>query len=927
MKTFYTPARIFALGLLVLGLAPQYSLAQTVTYSPTILSFGVPTGTPSPYASASATISVGINGTSGNVTFNSVAVSAATNGTIETATVATGGTGYSVGTTFSIGGGTGGTGTVTSVSLGGVVTAINIDTAGSGYTSSNESTSVITGTGDGNLAIAIISTVTVPTDFMIQGSPSCTGTINAPSTCLVTLQFKSSLAPASTLETATLTVSYTIPDSSPTNFMVPLSGAYGAIRLFNETNVATSVTGANYNNLYTIANAPLNLSCPASPTATLSNTPDGLGYVLVDNYVTLAIGGTAVNGITVGSTNYPAGNVCSGGPADGYNGNSYSDCFSTNYQVPASSGSLTGLDPDTFTNPGNTVLSIQSPNTNNAGGVPPINLTTFFSQGLVQATFTALDAGGWAGNSSLYLFTNCSPAGIVSGGSISGNSTPTNSLTFSSSPGQAVTLVDSTAGNPPASGTYPIATDIAVPQQLFYQLVNSTSAGPAVCFRVSAELDYSVNPPAPMCKAFLIQCYNPSNGTISGPNCDSVTPNAVRNLYDAALFDSPDGPMNGHNYLYGPVGTPAADACSYYLNNLAGSPVKGGACAPLTGPGLLMGGDNWLTLECAAMPCSNPTTSTGRSTVTYSAANCLFSGSLTGDLCPFNTLTVFLGAADPQPGGSTGSKNSLYIPVANMPLPYALAFIENQNNGWVPTPTAQVAFIATPAIYLGGPANPPANNFEPAPLYSVTFGTTPASVALPDTTSPIPSDTILYNNNVNQNLGTENAGSPLCPLSTPTGFFTPTGTTSILSPGIYNLHFFATDCALSEGLIFNPQGSQLTNPTANWASFEYVTFGVDTITPSLSFNPTPPSGGTYTKGSPGPKVYFTCTTLGPSGLQNCGTSLGTNLPATGYPPVGKSAWSSSVTLPTTTTGTKSVTFFARSEAGLEYSSTYTYTVH
>jgi len=42
--------------------------------------------------------------------------------------------------------------------------------------------------------------------------------------------------------------------------------------------------------------------------------------------------------------------------------------------------------------------------------------------------------------------------------------------------------------------------------------------------------------------------------------------------------------------------------------------------------------------------------------------------------------------------------------------------------------------------------------------------------------------------------------------------------------GIYNLHFFTTDCALTEELVFNPQGSQLTDPTANWASFRYITF-------------------------------------------------------------------------------------------------------
>jgi len=51
---------------------------------------------------------------------------------------------------------------------------------------------------------------------------------------------------------------------------VPLSGAYGAIKLFDETSVASTtslVTGTNPYGLYTIATTELNLSCGATPTA------------------------------------------------------------------------------------------------------------------------------------------------------------------------------------------------------------------------------------------------------------------------------------------------------------------------------------------------------------------------------------------------------------------------------------------------------------------------------------------------------------------------------------------------------------------------------------------------------------------------------------------------------------------------------------
>jgi hypothetical protein len=67
---------------------------------------------------------------------------------------------------------------------------------------------------------------------------------------------------------------------------------------------------------------------------------------------------------------------------------------------------------------------------------------------------------------------------------------------------------------------------------------------------------------------------------------------------------------------------------------------------------------------------------------------------------------------------------------------------------------------------------------------------------------------------------------------------------------MYNLHYFTTDCALTEELLFNPTAVQLTDPTANWASFPTLLFGVDTTHPSLNCNNTPaaPNGnnGWYT---------------------------------------------------------------------------------
>ena len=678
-------------------------------------------------------------------------------------------------------------------------------------------------TGSGSVTFSA-ATATAP--FSVSGS-SCQSTLTAPTSCQVSVILGTS---STTLQTGTLTIPYTSGDSNG-SLSVSLSGAYGAIELFGETNIALSVSWASFTDLYTIASSGQNLSCPANPTATISNTPDGLGYAFVDNYLTLSINGTLVN---AGSSN-PPGNVCTGGQSDSNNGVPYPDCFSTNYQIPASS--LYGDNPDTFVNPGNTVLSIQPPNTNNAGGVPPLNVSSFFSgDGTppypVQASFAALDQGSLYGTSTLFLVTNCSPAGIVPGGTITGNpiaTNPTQTYTFDSNPNQDISFQNSVAQSTATfnPGTTPSVTDIGVPQQLFYQLVQNTSAAPAVCFRLSSELDSFGNP---MCKGFLIQCYNPANGTTSGQNCDPTTVNEVRDLYYSMQFASPDGPVNGSNYLYGPVGSPAADACS--------NVVPGGSCATGTGPGVLLGGDNW---ACAASgsPCpAVANTQTPTSPPTYSQSNCVLTGYLAGALCPLDILTQFFGAADGKPGSTVGSSNSVMVPVVNAPLPTQVAAVAGQNSyGWIRGSSAiNATFTSNAATYPTTGNIPPANGFTAASPFTLTYGIS-TWPNLPDTTYPVPGDV------TNSNASTSPT-TPFCningPATTPPSFVS-NGSETGLSDGMYNLHYFTTDCAFAEGLVFNPTGSQLTNPAANWASFPFTTVGIDNVAPQVSSCSTPPA--------------------------------------------------------------------------------------
>jgi hypothetical protein len=84
-----------------------------------------------------------------------------------------------------------------------------------------------------------------------------------------------------------------------------------------------------------------------------------------------------------------------------------------------------------------------------------------------------------------------------------------------------------------------------------------------------------------------------------------------------------------------------------------------------------------------------------------------------------------------------------------------------------------------------------------------------------------------------------------------------------LAEGLYNLHYFTTDCALTEELLFNPTTAQLTDPTANWASFPVLTFGVDTTGPTIT---TP----TVTVSNSKVTATYTCSDTG-SGIAQCGS--------------------------------------------------------
>jgi hypothetical protein len=804
MQSFGTALRlmlVFALALMFLGLAPQSSLAQTVSVSPGDLSFGVPTGTVSPYASAPDNVVVTITG---SVTFGTVIVSG-----------------------------------------------------------------------------------TNAADFIIDGN-SCTGTIAAPNSCQVSVHFNASLAPAATLETATLTI-----NSNAPTVAVPMNGAYGAIKLFSALNVNPSLfpgvtwPAAPGNPVKTTS---INLSCPPSPTALLSSTPgytagpvSVYGNVFQDNTIQVA------DTYPIGGTPVITSNVCYGGDTNfsGFTGfpAGTTNCFQQAYEGYA--GSVLGMNPDLV------------PGLVSTYGVQPLNLQnppgSLFSPVLVAGhqslNVQLTDAGGDLGAATLHLVTNCTASGISPGGSVTLNpistgnpSSLTQTATFSNTPGQNISFTTSVAtavaeGYTPPSGIVPIVTDFGIPQSTFNQLVTGTSAAPAVCLRLSGELDSLGNP---LCKGYQIQCYDPSKGTTTGDNCTPTFSNS-RDLYDAAQFASPDAPAPtaadpSQNFL-----SPSSPVNACRNLGTVANPI---VCAAGTGPGMLLGGDNWLISP-------------------YAPSNCALTGGLTGYPCPLDTLTALYGAADLSSGSTTFGKNSIFIPVVNMPLPFTVTTITGQNaNGWLNSWTINASFVAQEASYSSATlSNPGSNGFKAAAPYSVTYGLTSPGVAIPDSTYPIATDTTQYADpNAMKTTGgniTPPGSIANCTTSTPAAFFNAADTFSVTSDGIYNLHYFTTDCALSEGLAFNPTLAQLTNPTSNWASFPVTAIGVDTAKPTVSnVLAVPP---VLFLNQPFTLTYQCADSTAPgSGLHTCDTSLSNNIAAVTTSPVsvGQPAFSGSHVIPT-----------------------------
>jgi uncharacterized repeat protein (TIGR01451 family) len=299
-----------------------------------------------------------------------------------------------------------------------------------------------------------------------------------------------------------------------------VSSGQNAIQLFSPANVRLSAQGTGHGDeAKTFNSTILNLQCAASPVhAVLSSSPDGNGNVLVDNFISLSVGGST-----------PV-DICKNGTSE--NGGQQ-NCFNTTYASQASGGTLTGQDPDGFAS---------------SGGVPPLDISSYLSPGAIQAQIRTVDTGGYLTSSTLYLVTNCTNLGISGPGNITGNpisaGNPTDqqlsqNYAFNSSESQQVQFTydlspakDSGTLSIP-DGSTPSTADTPIdPTTFTTHYLHGTSFATANCLLHDGELFNG----SPACKLYTLTCQVGTDPTQKGALCPAST---ERNEFFQEMFDGP----------------------------------------------------------------------------------------------------------------------------------------------------------------------------------------------------------------------------------------------------------------------------------------------------------------------------------------------------------------------------------------------------
>ncbi len=615
-----------------------------------------------------------------------------------------------------------------------------------------------------------------------------------------------------------------------------VSGQTTALQLFGPVNVRTSTQGTGLDTPATFNTTNLNLTCTAPIQAVLSSSPSGTGNVLVDNFVTLSVAGGSPT------------NLCSGGTNE--NGGRQQNCFTTAYSSPASNGTLNGTDPDTLLP---------------AGGVAPIDISSFLSPGPVQLNISLVDTGSFLTSSSLYLVTNCTPGGLTGPAQITGNpinqSNPSSqqlaqSFTFNSANNLQVQLTydlseAQNAGSLTiADGVIPNTTDTPIDPTIWQsQYVPGTSFATSNCLIHSGELFGN----SPGCKLYTLTCQVGTDPSQAGALCPS---SLERNEIFEESFDGPSFTLPDIQVPNGPT----------FHQGIA----------------LLEAKEGW----------------NGGTCVFDQAAT-----SVANALCPQNLLTTFSGPGLYKSGGRTQEPNSTFISVAPVPEDLTTVSVTGQQPGyWVNSHSATVNFVSTPPTVPG--SIPGAGSFVAAPIANLTYGLSTTS-ALPQPGPPVPGDIVLQNSVPCPAPGSNNYSA--------TVFTPPAQSVSVPQDGNYLIHYLAQDCAGTEELKF-------TQTAGSWStSFYTFPLNVDTVAPVIVSGPTlsPAASPSYVVGQRVTATYR-CTD-DRSGIVQCGASS--------YPP-GSTLDTGSISSPVDTSkaGPGTFTVIAKDAAGNQTSTSVNYQV-
>jgi hypothetical protein len=586
---------------------------------------------------------------------------------------------------------------------------------------------------------------------------------------------------------------------------LPAAVAQNSILLLNDSLIEPTASTTTSATPYVFQSTIQELSCPntgiyAVLSSGQSQQQSGNQGLLVLDQIMVAV--TPSGGSTVGPTN-----VCKNPVTN------FPFCFNPTTVGGANYlNSYIGQDPDPFYQP---------------YGVGPIQIGNLLSPGNQSVSFQLESVlpppSSNTGNTTLYLNTNCTSAGVSGPGTVVNGTPPTGGVpeifTFNNTPNQGISFNYTV---PPGigglAGLTEHVTDAAIDPATFDQnYTYGTSFSTASCYLHAGELLPNSNP---ACKMYTLLCSQGTNPVESGALCPaSATANEI-------FGESFDPPAN-FTLTLPDITTPSG---TYH-----------------TGVGLLMGPDVWTPgLGCQYTP-----------------------GSIAADqdlICPENLLYNFFGPGASSSQGHGDNVNSTFITIYGVPEPLTTVTVTDQHGNpvglnpgnWTNNPSQYVKLSTTPPIGVSQTALPGAAEFVAAPIQNISYGLTTSATVPQPAAEPILTDTTL--------------NAPACPTvgynGTPPAsvFTTPVQPLSLGSgDGNYTLHYYAQDCAGTQELEFLLNSN--VNPPSWYTAFYSYPLNLDTVAPTASVSLSP-AGGSYAFNQT-VTANFSCSD-DRSGLASCG---------------------------------------------------------